>query len=263
LGTKNRTGNENVLSIAILGCGPAGLLAAHACARAGVEFNIYSVKRKSPISGAQYLHKPIPGIHNNQGPDGHIAYAKTGTREGYARKVYGNPDAPVSWDKFEEGLYAAWSMQQTYDFLWDEFSKDIEHITISPKFCADLVRVEDIVISSIPAPAICMSANHRFHQTTVYLRDGDPTYEEAPMDNSIIYNGVPNVPWYRASNLFGHRSVEFGNKVRGAQRGMKPTGHNCDCQPEVLRIGRFGRWERGVLAHDGFDRTVAYLEASA
>lgn len=248
------------MSIAILGCGPAGLLAAHACARANVEFHIYSVKRKSPISGAQYLHQPIPGIQNAGSPDGHIAYVKQGTREEYARKVYGNPDTPVSWDKFDEGLHPAWSLRKTYDFLWDEFVKDIEHVSISPKFCAELVEVEELVISSIPAPAICLNANHRFHQTSIYIRDGGPFYEDKLTTNSIVYNGVPSVPWYRASNLWGHESVEFGRKIRGAVRGMKPTGHNCDCQPKVLRVGRFGQWQRGVLAHDGFTRTVEYLD---
>lgn len=260
LGTKNRTRNENVLSIAILGCGPAGLLAAHACARANVEFNIYSVKRKSVISGAQYVHNPIPGIHSEQAPDGQIAYAKTGTREGYARKVYGNPDAPVSWDIFPEGLYAAWSMERTYDFLWDEFSKEIEHITITPKFCAELVEVEEVVISAIPAPAICQNAAHHFHQTSIWIREGAPTHEARLTDNSIVYNGDKNVPWYRASNLFGHESVEFGRTVHHGARGMKPTGHDCNCQPKVLRVGRFGRWERGVLVTDGFTRTIDYLD---
>ena len=48
--------------VAILGCGPTGLVAAHACAMKHIPFVIFSKKRKSFLFGSQYLHEPIPGV---------------------------------------------------------------------------------------------------------------------------------------------------------------------------------------------------------
>ncbi|HEY7420289.1 MAG TPA: hypothetical protein VH593_34240, partial [Ktedonobacteraceae bacterium] len=80
----------------VLGCGPAGLLAAHACSLNGADVRIFSLKRPSYISGAQYLHQAIPGLSG--APDGDIMITKVGTREGYAKKVYGNANKATSWE---------------------------------------------------------------------------------------------------------------------------------------------------------------------
>jgi hypothetical protein len=256
LGKKNRTGNE--MNVLILGCGPAGLLAAHACALGNHEFHVYSTKRKSPIHGAQYIHTPIPGIHSPESPDGLVVYDKVGDRDTYAKKVYGRADVPVSWDKFDIGYKPAWSMQRTYDWLWEHYSSQVEHLVLSPSDITRMLPLYDLCISAIPAPAVCMNRAHSFHQTTIYILESSPN-GALPM-NTIVYNGRPEDDWYRACNLFGYMFTEYGHRVRMAVRGRKPIYTDCDCHgPKLVRVGRFGRWERGVLAHDGFERTERIL----
>src|SRR5678809_864059 len=48
--------------VLILGCGPSGLIAAHAAYNRGADFIVVSKARKSFMNGAQYLHAPIPGV---------------------------------------------------------------------------------------------------------------------------------------------------------------------------------------------------------
>ena len=50
------------MNVAVLGCGPAGLIAAWAAEQAGADVQIYSKKVQSIIPGSQYLHGPIPGV---------------------------------------------------------------------------------------------------------------------------------------------------------------------------------------------------------
>jgi hypothetical protein len=248
------------MTVAILGCGPAGLLAAHACARADVEFNIYSVKKKSVISGAQYIHTPIPGVNNPHQADGHIIYSKVGIRQEYAKKVYGNPNAEVSWTTFEEGLHAAWSMEKAYNFLWDEFVDEVQHVTISPAMVTEMLGINELVICTIPAHAICTNPAHRFRHTTIWIKDGPPN--QGLLDENVIeYNGDANTAYYRASNLWGHQSLEFGRTVKHARRGFKPTGTDCTCHDGMLKVGRFGEWQKGVLAHSAFFKTEHALNA--
>ena len=78
------------MRVAVLGSGPAGLLAAHACVQQGVEPKIYSLKEKSLMFGAMYLHEPIPDLNDPDRPDHDIMIVKEGTREGYAKNVYGD-----------------------------------------------------------------------------------------------------------------------------------------------------------------------------
>lgn len=244
--------------IAIFGCGPAGLLAAHACAEFGVDFNIYSIKRKSPISGAQYIHMAIPGIHSPQEPDGHVIFSKVGTKGGYAKKVYGNMDAECSWDKFQEGLQPAWSMEKTYDALWDMYAEKIEHISITPSFVQQMTAVEDLVVNTIPMYMLCMRKEHHFAHTTVWIKTGSLGFAGLG-PNTIIYNGLAQDDWYRASNLWGHESVEYGSRHPQAIHGHKPLGNNCNCHPDMLRVGRFGKWQKGVLAHEAYFDTYQAL----
>jgi hypothetical protein len=233
-------------------------LAAHACAQEGHEFHIYSTKRKSPIHGAQYLHLPIPGINEETSPDGMVVYDKIGNRDTYAKKVYGRSDVTVSWDFFDIGMRPAWSMQRAYDWLWDRYAEKVEHLVLGPSDISRMLPLYDLCISAIPAPAVCMNRAHSFHHTSIYITEGLPD-GELPM-NTIVYNGREDDDWYRACNLFGYKFTEFGYKQRHAIRGKKPISTDCNCHgSKLLRVGRWGRWERGTLAHDGYVRTMAAL----
>lgn len=251
-----------MIRVVVLGCGPAGLLSAHAASLHGCDVRILSIKQPSIIGGAQFLHEFIPGL--TRGPDGHVLFTKTGTRDGYARKLYGSSRIPVSWDLWEDATSRpAWSMQKSYDMLWRMYARGIRHFSVSSP--DDLRRAEqagaDLYISSLPAHAMCENLDHWFESVSMYIINKFIDVEVP--ENTIIYNGNERVPWHRASNLFGHKSMEFARRPdnMGVLSGQKPTAHNCDCNPHWMRVGRFGQWKRGVLVHHAYNEVQNALQS--
>lgn len=243
--------------VVVLGCGPSGLLAAHAASMEGADVQIFSHKTPSYISGAQYLHERIPGL--TMGIDGHILFTKTGSASGYAKKVYGSSSMDTSWDRFDIGVSRpAWSMQKAYKRLWAMYKDAISDYHVSTP--GEALALEgigaDLFITSLPQAVMCSNPEHIFESVPMHIvPDGDPAIAWVP-ENTVIYNGHPGIAWSRASNLFGHVSIEFPRTppfhVDNLLHGFKPTMHNCDCNPHWLRVGRFGQWKRGVLVHHAF-----------
>jgi hypothetical protein len=245
--------------VAVLGCGPAGLLAAHAVALAGHEPLIISARAvKSEIPGAVYLHKPIPDLTSND-PDAMIQFVKRGTREGYAYKVYGSRYADCSWDRFDEGEQPAWVLQSVYDDLWDRYGDQIAEQEIDHEAARMLAETFPLVVSTIPAFALCQSDEHSFRSRTIWINKRAQPECADHGDPVIIYDGRigSGCEHYRTSLIFGHGATEYGvsQPMFDCVRGTKPLGTDCDCLPEVLRVGRFGTWRPGVLAHQAFEVT--------
>lgn len=256
-------------TVAVLGCGPAGLLAAHGVAQHGHTVTIHALKVRSKIGGAQYIHQPIPGlIFFDHVPKGQALYKQAGTREGYASKVYGDPAAPVSWDRYPPGTYEVWSMQGVYDQLWSMYQAQIFAERLDFERMCQLQQEYDHVISSVPLPAICGDHNgeHGFDRQRVWI-DYGPAGSPGP--NVIIYDGTREVSWYRYSNLFGWHGWEYSfdpSEHRDMwkphfeiQKVDKPLSTDCNCwtdTPGVTLVGRYGKWSKDVLAHH------AYVEAS-
>lgn len=244
--------------VAILGCGPAGLLAALATEQAGHEPVIYSYKIKSTMPGAQFLHKPIPGVTPER-PDATVLFTKVGTREGYARKVYGRPTAPCSWDQFPAGLYGVWSMGKLYDALWERFESRINDVDCDEQFLNALDA--RLVLSTIPAIYLCCGQRHEFRSQEVFIRTRPSSSLRGRYWDHVEYNGTTWDPYYRRSYLFGRVSEEFGHWVSDSVRGEKPLGTDCDCRPSIKRLGRFGQWRKGVLIHHAYHDAKGYVNA--
>jgi hypothetical protein len=237
------------VKVIILGCGPAGLLAAHAARQAALDTTIYSIKEKSVMPGAQFLHEPIPGV-TSATPDASAMFIKVGPKAGYAQKVYGSPDAPTSWDGYPAGERPIWSMGAAYDTLWELYNDLIVDADLN-RFDIESLTVENpdaLMISTIPAWILCQTGRHVFRSKSVWIRSRQTDTET----NCVVYNGNPLIGYYRASNLFGWEATEFGHQVPGALKGEKPLGTDCDCQPEIHRLGRFGTWSKGVLIHHAY-----------
>lgn len=247
--------------VAILGCGPSGLLAAYAADMAGVPFVIMSQKRKSRLGGAQYSHIPIPGITDND-PDVKLTYQVRGTAEQYQRKVYGDQRVPfVSFDKVENGkIVPAWNLPKIYDELWRMYEPRIVDMTINPLLAMRVTQGPfDAAFSTVPLPAIClstvdMSIGHVFRSQPIVIANDtlDPNLE----DNTILYDGTREHSYYRMSKIFGVGSTEWGagspTPPISTVTVTKPIWTNCDCHPAINRIGRFGSWEKGQLTFHAY-----------
>lgn len=119
------------MKVAILGCGPAGLLAAHACYISDVEFDIFSKKRKSELFGSQYLHNPIPELTDYRDDGVPVKYITLGTPEEYRRKTHGKWwDGQVAPEEFEPD-HTAWDIRQAYDRLWNLYWRKVTNFDIN------------------------------------------------------------------------------------------------------------------------------------
>lgn len=242
---------------AVLGCGPAGLFAAHALVEYGWEVDIFSVKRRSEMFGAQYLHAPIHGLKETGTV---LKYELQGTVEEYRRKVYGDaPVGSVSPEQFK-GFQQAWDIRAAYYDAWDRYHDRIQQCAIDNAVAGEIVKAAyNAVVSSIPAPSLCV-AGHQFRSTSVWaIGDAPERGVFAPVNpgaDKVICNGTKDVGWYRASRVFGYNTTEWPERskppISGVSLVLKPTGTNCDCLPDLVRVGRYGTWTKGVLSHEAY-----------
>lgn len=254
----------------ILGCGPAGLLAAHAVSFADFMEPpvIISVATKSALHGCQYLHRPIPGLTADTVT---VNYTLDGTAEDYAAKQYGTaiPAREVSAATLL-GEHPAWDLRSTYSQLWDRYSPGIVDHSIDAEELPDIIRHygANLVINSMPRYVLCREPDeHQFAVVTSWAMGDAPGVQEVPVpvpDNTVLCNGTRDVGWYRASNVFGHRTVEWPGHLRkppidGVVQFSKPLRTNCTCSPEVMHVGRYGRWAKNVLSHHAFEAVSGRL----
>lgn len=251
--------------VAVLGTGPAGLMAAHAVALSGKPVALFGEGKRSRLGGAQFLHDPIPLV-NDEEPDTVVEYVVRGSASGYKRKVYdGDPAVPsVSITRVHDGKrQPAWNLIKTYDRLWDLLSADDQNVaSVTPQWLDENEDNFELIISSIPGPAICRvpsstpGQGHTFMSQKVWI--ANKCILDSLGDNTIVYDGTEDVSWYRCSRLFGVGSTEWpdnGRRLRGLEdyvQVRKPIYTNCNCHPKVVRVGRFGTWTKGVLTNDAF-----------
>ena len=258
------------MDVVIFGCGPAGLMAAHGAIAGGADtLRIISKKRKSELFGAQYLHAPIPGAPHQDSVL--VDYMLTGDPDAYRVKIYGETwDGMVSPEDLAES-HNAWDIRATYDWLWDRYERNIADVELRPSEIKLFTDNADVVVSTIPRSALCMRG-HTFGSADV-LAAGDAPARGISIpytcaDNTVLCNGNEFPHWYRLSNIFGHKTVEWPMSdvtppVNGAAVVRKPTFHNCDCHPNLVYAGRYGRWEKGVLSHSAYQDALGAVEFAA
>lgn len=259
----------------VLGCGPAGLFAAHAV-------KVYTGKaphiiakppvRRSEMYGAQYLHQPIPMTLHSAGTEPvRVSYDLWGDVDDYRQKVYGD-----NWNDnvSPEDLLAehdAWDIRATYNELWEQFWDYIAPLDLARAKESDLATLfarYDLVINTIPKPVLCR-VGHQFRSEQVWaIGDAPERGVRCPVRvaaNTVVCNGEPEPGWYRAANVMGYCTVEYPGNTKppwpGSAEVTKPLSNNCDCWPGVLHIGRYGMWQKGILSHSAFGDTAARLLA--
>lgn len=248
--------------VAILGCGPAGLLAAHAARQNGCDFRIFSKKRPSHLFGAQYLHAPITGVTTH--PEV-VRYALEGSPEEYRQKVYGDEwDGTISAEDLEADHHA-WDIRAAYRELWDMYNS----LIFDTDFYGGEQQVDnmikgagvDLVISSVPR-TVWKRPGDKFEQAKIWaIGDAPDLGQFVPFspteDNMVLCNGMSDISWYRTSKVFGFSTVEYpwGKKppIEGIQEVIKPLRCSAKGGADFMHVGRYGKWEKGVLTTDAFD----------
>ena len=243
-------------NVAVLGCGPTGLLVAHAVEQAGHVPHIISKKVKSEIPGSQHLHGPVPGI-TPQYPEGTIQFVRLGDARGYAQKVYGDPDRETGWGNYLQ-IFPSWNVLKAYDLLWDIYQAEISDYEITITMVPEIIKMYDEVISTIPGWVLCKHDLHKFESVPYYIKKL-PTPPDDVNNEIVVYNGLPSDPWYRWSILGGLCSIEYAlptndwHQLEGDLiEGRKAVGNNCDCWPEIYRAGRWAEWKHGVTMYKSY-----------
>jgi hypothetical protein len=247
-------------SVAILGCGPAGLMVAHAANISGWDFRIYSRKAKSTLHGAQYLHKPIPKV-DTDGPH-LVEYQLRGTAEEYRHKVYGEAwDGTVSPEDLTEHHYA-WDLRRAYDWLWKQYEPWIVDMSITPPAWEHVPKIFDrcdLVISTVPRKIWAQPGDVFESQKIWALGDMDPGWLAEQVNFTIICDGTNICTWYRSAKIFNRSTLEWPYFERwekppwiGAVIVEKPLRCETNGAPDFVHLGRYGAWEKGILTSDAF-----------
>lgn len=259
------------LRVAVLGCGPSGLVSVHAAVNNGCDVDIYSKYRKSQLFGSQYLHSPIPGM-TRASDSVTVTYVNNGSPHDYRRKAHGAAwDGIVAPEDFETE-HLAWNIRECYDKLWGAYHYFINPLDISGDVGELDTNIKfdsyDLVVSSLPRPVWSVGRNFgdRFVSSKGWAlgdapEEGRMVPYQAP-DNTIICDGTADVAYTRLSRVFGYTTVEWphrdGHKppVEGVAEITRPLKYEPGINnpaDQFLHVGRFGTWTKGVLVTDAYD----------
>lgn len=238
------------MRVTVIGCGPAGLAAAHAAVGLGAGVEIIAPRQMSPQHGPLLLQRPIPGI-NTDHPDGTIHQRVIGgSILDYRYKLYGDINIGINGDILQE-CYHAWDHRKTYETLWELYSGLIIDGKVNPREMRTLHLHADLVVSTANAQSMCWNwgpvkgidvVPHKFLWKEVAVTPSY-SYRDQP-DNTIIFNAGDQYKWVRSSRVFGVPVTEWklGDQPSGARVIRKPISTDCTCYPHILRTGRFGAW---------------------
>jgi HI0933-like protein len=252
-------------SVAVLGAGAAGLMAAHAAVEEGARVSIFDINnRPKALPGAQFLHEAIPGL-----PCGDPLLLRIdgrGDASGYAQKVYGHPMAPSSFDQYVGRTIEGFRLHTAYLELFERYGWMISEVRVEASMLVDLLNAFDLVVSTIPRNVLCVNPDHTFQHATVVITGVAKQTE----NNVIVYNGDPEDAWYRTSTIDGRTHTEYPGRtslLMSDERGImvrKPTTTDCICwknQDNLILTGRYGSWNKSKLAHHAFRDTLDALHA--
>lgn len=252
--------------VAIFGCGPAGLIATHAARMLKYEVDIFSLNQPSELHGCQYLHEPIPGISVQDATI--VGYNRIGTPEQYRLKVYGMGWKGAVSASSLDVEHPAWNIREAYDALWYYYSQYIVDTLIGIEWL-DAFPYSDYeyVFSSVPAPTMCKDSRHKFDSMNVHAFGETPRRKIERDDfaignNQVLCNGMWLPSWYRISKVFGYGTIEWPEYEvpdPGSSLVKKPLSTDCTCYPDIIRVGRYGRWEKGILTHHAMDQVQEVL----
>lgn len=258
--------------VAILGAGPSALAVAHAAYLAGNWVHIFARGEKSRLFGCQYLHAPMPEIEVDSTT---VRYELWGTAEGYRKKIYGDAwEGKVSPEDLM-GQHTAWDIRGAYNQLWDLYvanrgraaftEAEINAETLGESASLRGEAYFSNVISTIPAPALCAKkGQHTFFSSEIWAVGDAPEHGQlspvtAPQ-NTILCSGEESPSWYRVSNVFGMTTAEWPIHTKPPipymSKVTKPLYTDCDCFPNVVRMGRYGAWTKGELVHQVFEKAT-------
>lgn len=217
--------------------------------------------------GAQYLHEAIPGIEPGRAI--RISYQLRGSIDGYREKVYGlSYHGNVSPGSLPPG-HIAYDIRTAYDQLWMMYQDRIEFKGIDHRWLQSGARRFDRIFSTMPATSLCYDSRHEFRAQWVWAGT-DPAI--IVPEGTVLCNGQKEPGWYRVSRIFGYSTAEWPDSFDRPEdaspearlaRIRKPLYTNCNCWPDIIRLGRYGQWQKGILVHHTYAEVLKCLEGQS
>ena len=248
-------------NVCILGTGIAGLLAAKAAEETGAEVTLYDQNPEAVEPGSITCTTRAGWTFPDQCLQ-HIAFDGTKNTTPCNTPKLKIPKENSLMDL--QRKVEAYSMQEAYRALWDRFQDRAEERVIEPRDLKKLIVENDWVISSIPLNCIvstvaCMFLEYKaFRGQPKGLGIGsiDKSY------NIVVYNTDENYDWYRYSRIEGVEWTE--GLTKGEFTVIKPINVNFKVPyKNLILTGRWGRWQRGVLAHESYYQVKKALGGKA
>ena len=281
--------------VAVLGCGPSGLLAVHTCRQNGIPAFAFSKgAEKSVIYGAQYLIKPVGGVTFSQSMISH-KLRPSATMQEYLAKTHGeylsHDQIKQEFQHFDISEHAGWDIRKAYKRLWYLYGSYVRPLNLVvpvkrghaiDSFLNHIdVSQFSLVISTVPRK-LWRQPGDEFVYSQGWATSGTlaDTITLGFPNNHVAYDGSGDVHWNRASRIFGFSTVEwpwnngnlppYGNEESRAQiaKIVKPLRHKVSCQngealidggPPWVFAGRYGAWEKKYFATDVIDITTRAL----
>ena len=263
------------MKIAIIGAGPAGLLAAWGVYQAGAMPYIIDrdpAYRPDRLFSLQYLHTPcdLPTEGLKTLTLRYDVIDPFGFPEDW-KHLYnfklGRPRDDENSTKFLSGPpQIVWSLKTAYRYLHHEFEGHIHQDNVTwDRIINAADTIHKGVINTAPLDRLlpALPWPHR----SLLIKHGYTPVEDHPED-TCVYNLDPKVPWYRATRLDGGTATEFcgvprGEDVKDFQLLRKVV--KSDVMPEylpenLLLTGRWGSWDPAKLTHDAYYDAKKFTE---
>jgi hypothetical protein len=241
------------MEVCIFGCGPDAILATHAAVGAGANVRILAPqKRAAFIAGSDHLTHNVPGLCKETTP-GSIEYRRMGEGGSYGEKVYGSTIWRGVWEA-ATGVHPLYSLRNAYTIGWMLYHGLIEEASIDWNTVTAIEA--DIIINTLPASLICRHQKHKFPEREMW-RKSMPTHGQS---NRIIYSSAKEIDWYCWALIENICTWEFSRAPKSLNNAGQlshlivpgPRGTDCDCNPDVLRVGRLARWDDNVRPHEAY-----------
>jgi len=250
------------MKVAILGSGMSGLIAAKALVDEGIyDFNIYDkcVANVSQQKGLHYLHGSCNIPLDPHRLENLVVKPDNITEDisvQYSKKIWGNDKVLNNSLVNLLAETTVYNFRQAFEILMKRFENKIQKVNVNRDMIHMFQQEYDLIISTIPLQvlypeAICESE-------VVYASEGLPDGLELK-DFTVMYNLDMNVPWYRASKVFGQTYTEFvGAHPTAIPIRKIKTQTSIDVQQvfedgHLLLVGRFAEWNRKRLVHEVYN----------
>ncbi len=253
------------LRIAIIGGGPSAAFAYRACWDMRLNPTVYADKLTSP-NGAFYIHDmPVtcpPDIRKQYAKS--IHYIGIGTAEGYAEKMWGNPQIKTSFPitpRTEIGYDPA-----IINWLWTDLDRLHPCGKLTDDGVVAIASQYDLVIQTFPTDE---SKKYRtIDQIPVFTKSIEP------MNHILLLYSGDNSPWVRATFSGEKLSLEYPKDFPTTEDLLYWTFSSVpDLPPEtsdwikgpasnVKLVGRFAQYNRKILSHHAYDRVLKLLKRS-